>query len=129
MYLHKIVLIWRPLKRIIGGRENQNAYLKYDTSNTDYAFNKANSYLFKNGQNGYVGGAGEFFLISLYANEINECLLMVGGTIMNNRMWTSTRNEKFTYSWYYDINIQGDHLDTGSRDSSRYVRPFTELIL
>lgn len=61
MYLHKIVLIWRPLKRIIGGRENQNAYLEYDTSNENYAFNKANSYLFKNGQNGYVGGAGEFF--------------------------------------------------------------------
>ena len=31
--------------------------------------------------------------------------------------------------WYYDINIQGDHLDTGSRGSSHYVRPFTELIL
>lgn len=117
------------IKKDYWGRENQNAYLEYDTSNTDYAFNKANSYLFKNGQNGYVGGAGEFFLISLYANEINECLLMVGGTIMSNRMWTSTRNTKFTYSWYYDINIQGDHLDTGSRGSSRYVRPFTELIL
>lgn len=117
------------IKKDYWGRENQNAYLEYDTSNTDYAFNKANSYLFKNGQNGYVGGAGEFFLISLYANEINECLLMVGGTIMSNRMWTSTRNEKFTYSWYYDINIQGDHLDTGSRGSSHYVRPFTELIL
>ena len=89
------------IKKDYWGRENQNAYLEYDTSNTDYAFNKANSYLFKNGQNGYVGGAGEFFLISLYANEINECLLMVGGTIMSNRMWTSTRNEKFTYSWYY----------------------------
>lgn len=70
-----------------------------------------------------------FFLISLYANEINECLLMVGGTIMSNRMWTSTQNTKFSYSWYYDINIQGDHLDTGSRGSSHYVRPFTELIL
>lgn len=70
-----------------------------------------------------------FFLISLYVNEINECLLMVGGTIMSNRMWTSTGNTKFTYSWYYDINIQGDHLDTGSRGSSHYVRPFTELIL
>lgn len=102
------------IKKDYWGRENQNAYLEYDTSNTDYAFNKANSYLFKNGQNGYVGGAGEFFLISLYANEINECL---------------TRNEKFSYSWYYDINIQGDHLDTGSRGSSHYVRPFTELIL
>ena len=48
---------------------------------------------------------------------------------MSNRMWTSTRNEKFSYSWYYDINIQGDHLDTGSRGSSHYVHPFTELIL
>lgn len=84
------------IKKDYWGRENQNAYLEYDTSNTDYAFNKANSYLFKNGQNGYVGGAGEFFLISLYANEINECLLMVGGTIMSNRMWTSTRNTKFS---------------------------------
>ena len=43
---------------------------------------------------------------------------------MSNRMWTSTRNTKFSYSWYYDINIQGDHLSTGSRDSSHYVRPF-----
>lgn len=85
------------IKKDYWGRENQNAYLEYDTSNTDYAFNKANSYLFKNGQNGYVGGAGEFFLISLYANEINECLLMVGGTIMSNRMWTSTRNTKFNF--------------------------------
>lgn len=48
------------IKKDYWGRENQNAYLEYDTSNTDYAFNKANSYLFKNGQNGYVGGAGEF---------------------------------------------------------------------
>lgn len=78
------------IKKDYWGRENQNAYLEYDTSNTDYAFNKANSYLFKNGQ---------------------------------------TRNEKFTYSWYYDINIQGDHLDTDSRGSSHYVRPFTKLIL
>lgn len=60
------------VKKDYWGRENQNAYLEYDTSNENYAFNKANSYLFKNGQNGYVGGAGEFFLISLYANEINE---------------------------------------------------------
>lgn len=59
--MHKIVLIWELLKKDYWGRENQNAYLEYDTSNTDYAFNKANSYLFKNGQNGYVGGAGEFF--------------------------------------------------------------------
>lgn len=54
---------------------------------------------------------------------------MVGGTIMSNRTWTSTQNTKYYYSWYYDINIQGDYLDTGSRGSSRYVRPFTELIL
>lgn len=54
---------------------------------------------------------------------------MVGGTIMSNRMWTSTRNEKFYHSWYYDINIQGDHLDTGSRSNPHYVRHFTELIL
>lgn len=65
------------IKKDYWGRENQNAYLEYDTSNTDYAF----------------------------------------------------RNTKFTYSWYYDINIQGDRLDTGSRGSSHYVRPFTELIL
>lgn len=52
-----------------------------------------------------------------------------GYSKMSNRMWTSTRNTKFSYSWYYDINIQGDHLDTGSRGSSHYVRPFTELIL
>lgn len=91
------------------------------------AFNKANSYLFKNGQNGYVGGAGEFFLISLYANEINECLLMVGGTIMSNKMWTSTQSTQFTYSWYYDINIQGDHLDTSTRSNPRYVRPLYRI--
>lgn len=34
---------------------------------------------------------------------------MVGGTIMSNKMWTSTQSTQFTYSWYYDINIQGDH--------------------
>lgn len=70
-----------------------------------------------------------FFLISLYANEINECLLMVGGTIMGNRVWTSTQSTQSTYSWYYDINVQGDPLDTNTRSSPCYVRPFTELIL
>lgn len=54
---------------------------------------------------------------------------MVGGTIMSNKMWTSTQSTNFTYSWYYDIDIQGDLLDTGLRGSSHYVRPFTELIL
>lgn len=29
------------VKKDYWGRENQNAYLEYDTSNTDYAFNKA----------------------------------------------------------------------------------------
>lgn len=117
------------VKKDYWGRENQNAYLEYDTSNGSYAFNKANSYLFKNGQNGYVGGAGEFLLTSLYTNEINECLLMVGGTRMNNKMWTSTQNTTGTSSWYYDINITGDHLSTNTRNGSHYVRPFTELIL
>ena len=65
----------------------------------------------------------------LYTKEKNECLLMVGGTIMSNKMWTSTQSTQFTYSWYYDINIQGDHLDTSTRSNPRYVRPFTELIL
>lgn len=45
------------------GRENQNAYLEYDTSNLNCSFRSANKYLFKNGQNGYVGGAGEFQLV------------------------------------------------------------------
>jgi hypothetical protein len=54
---------------------------------------------------------------------------MVGGTIMSNKMWTSTRSTQFTYSWYYDINIRGDHLDTSTRSNPHYVRPFTELIL
>lgn len=101
-------------------------YTKENWSNKGYSNDLC---IFKNGQNGYVGGAGEFFLISLYANEINECLLMVGGTIMSNKMWTSTQSTQFTYSWYYDINIQGDHLDTSTRSNPRYVRPFTELIL
>lgn len=52
---------------------------------------------------------------------------MVGGTIMSNKMWTSTQSTQFTYSWY--LNIQGDHLDTSTRSNPRYVRPFTELIL
>lgn len=79
------------VKKDYWGRENQNAYLEYDTSNENYAF--------------------------------------VGGTIMSNKMWTSTQSTQFTYSWYYDINIQGDHLDTSTRSNPRYVRPFTELIL
>ncbi len=54
---------------------------------------------------------------------------MVGGMIMSNRMWTSTRDTRFSYSWYYDINIQGDHLSTSTRSNTRYVHPFTELIL
>ena len=79
------------------GRENQNAYLEYDTSNLNCSFRSANKYLFKNGQNGYVGGAGEFQLVLLYANEINECLLMVGGMIMSNKMWTSTQSLLHTH--------------------------------
>lgn len=112
------------VKKDYWGRENQNAYLEYDTSNENYAFNKANSYLFK-----ICRWRRTVFLISLYANEINECLLMVGGTIMSNKMWTSTQSTQSTYSWYYDINIRGDHLDTSTRSNPRYVRPFTELIL
>lgn len=62
------------VKKDYWGRENQNAYLEYDTSN-------------------------------------------------------GTQSTQSTYSWYYDINIQGDHLDTSTRSNPRYVRPFTELIL
>ena len=52
------------------------------------------------------------------------------GTIKKDYWGRENQNAYLeTYSWYYDINIQGDHLDTGSRGSSHYVRPFTELIL
>lgn len=36
--------------------------------------------------------------IGTFSCEINECLLMVGGTIMSNKMWTSTQSTQFTYS-------------------------------
>lgn len=107
------------------GRENQNAYLEHDTSNTDCAFRVANRYLFKNGQNGYVGGAGEFQLVLLYTNEINECLSIVGGKSISGSIWTST--QKSSIEAYYYIPASGMYMTM--RNRSLYVRPFTELIL
>lgn len=107
------------------GRENQNAYLEYDTSNLNCSFRSANKYLFKNGQNGYVGGAGEFQLVLLYANEINECLSIVGGESIIGDTWTST--QKSSIKSYYYIPALG--VSTTMRNRSIHVRPFTELIL
>lgn len=95
------------------------------TPSLNCSFRSANKYLFKNGQNGYVGGAGEFQLVLLYANEINECLSIVGGESIIGNTWTST--QKSSIESYYYIPALG--VSTTMRNRSIHVRPFTELIL
>ena len=81
------------------------------------------TFQFQNGQYGYLGSMGEMAAMLQNKGEINECLSIIGGTLLDSYVyWTSTANSLYA-SWY--INVYSGAVGTMDNDVSYYVRPLT----
>lgn len=81
------------------------------------------TFQFQNGQYGYLGSMGEMDAILQNKGEINECLSIIGGALLDSYVyWTSTANSLYA-SWYIDAYTGA--VGIMDNDQSRYVRPLT----
>lgn len=74
-----------------GGEENT---VKIIANTTNSAALKCDNYSAPNGQNGYLGAAGEWATVYSNRTEIDEALILIGGTPLElgtNTYWTSTQ--------------------------------------
>ena len=79
---------------------------------TTYAAPYAKSYIFPDGvtTNGYILSVGQWNEVALYAEEVCNCLIKVGGIGIDRNNWTSTyvRNHS-SYPVYYWCRIDNSY--------------------
>lgn len=116
-----------------GGLNNTTLMLETDTSGAGYS---CANYSFPNGQKGYLGAAGEWWVAYTHRDEIDEAMSVIGASPMNKGerhmgYWTSTQypynpaNNAWTLEWRTD----GSLWDGYGKSSIRPVRPFTTIEL
>lgn len=81
------------------------------------------TFQFQNEQYGYLGSMGEMSVMLQNKGEVNECLSIIGGTLLDSYVyWTSTANSLYA-SWYIDAYTGAAGIM--DNDQPRYVRPLT----
>lgn len=100
------------------------------------AITACTGYTFPNGQKGYLGAFGEILLITRLRNEIDECLLALGGSsllsVMSDYIWSSTVSNYSTTQLYVwsSTPAQGGAGVNGNQataTNSRYVWPIGKI--
>lgn len=113
------------------GEYNTNQILAAEPVPTDEtAPARCKNFIFPNGKNGYLGAAGEWYIVGSYKNEIADYMKYIGGTsISTGDRWTST-TVSYTVSWAVGNgnNIEDwNYLRTLSKSNDTTSRPFTTL--
>jgi hypothetical protein len=99
------------------------------------AISECVSYVFPDGQNGYLGAFGEMRLIYDCLSEIKKCLSALGieKDLFNNHIWTCTASEEYTTSSsLYIYSFKPSDLSIvlslgGSLNSQGYVWPIGKV--
>lgn len=86
-----------------------------------------NNYIFKNGQNGYLPGLGEWYTTSNYKDEINDLISIIGGTAIADAYHRVSTQYKTDYSWKYYYKTGSATYEPNNSISSIYTRAFTML--
>ena len=64
---------------------------------------RCSDYLFPNGQSGYLGAAGEWWLVSTMLTDVENLLSIAGGRTMGgSEIWTSTQYNS-AYAWTIEV--------------------------
>lgn len=102
-------------------------------SGTDYngrvntAAHDCYSYIFPNGERGYLGSSGEWYVIYDHGNStVNNALTKIGGTAFtNDKYWTSTGAG--LGASMYRLTFSSGSLAVGSYGNKYYIRPFLKI--
>lgn len=112
------------------GRKNtESLLLAYPTSS--FAAHRCNSYIFPNGQSGYLASSGEWYAVSDNNDSIKSILLVLGlnGVINNRKYWGSTQYDSeyaLCGTWSSTSLSVSDNIKT-SNSRGIGCLPFTEL--
>ena len=102
-------------------------------SGTDYngrvdtAAHDCYNYIFPNGERGYLGSSGEWYVIYDHGNStVNNALTKIGGTAFtNDKYWTSTGAS--LGASMYRLTFSSRSLAVGSYGNKYYIRPFLKI--
>ena len=102
-------------------------------SGTDYngrvdtAAHDCYNYIFPNGERGYLGSSGEWYVIYDHGNStVNNALTKIGGTAFtNDKYWTSTGAG--LGASMYKLTFSSGSLAVGSYGNKYYIRPFLKI--
>lgn len=104
------------------GANNTQKMLAVDKSGAGYS---CNAYIFPNGVNGYLPGAGE--LSEVYSNKaaINAALTAAGGSgLLEGAYWTSTQRSAAAA---YSVSIKSGTVDSQAKNQYTLTRAFATL--
>ena len=107
------------------GAQNSSAIVAQYGDTSDYAAGWCQSFLFKNGERGYLGSCSEWQEAYNNKAEIDTCMSLIGGTaIATNYYWTSTQcNSSSSWSMHW---TKSD-LHKSLKSNVRRVRAFAPL--
>lgn len=102
-------------------------------SGTDYngrvdtAAHDCYNYIFPNGERGYLGSSGEWYVIYDHGNStVNNALTKIGGTAFtNDKYWTSTGAG--LGASMYRLTFSSGSLGSGTYGNKYYIRPFLKI--
>lgn len=107
------------------GAQNSSAIVAQYGDTSDYAAGWCQSFLFKNGERGYLGSCSEWQEAHNNKAEIDTCMSLIGGTaIATEYYWTSTQcNSSSSWSMHW---TKSD-LHKSLKSNVRRVRAFAPL--
>lgn len=107
------------------GAQNSSAIVAQYGDTSDYAAGWCQSFLFKNGERGYLGSCSEWQEAYNNKAEIDTCMSLIGGTaIATGYYWTSTQcNSSSSWSMHWNKS----DLHKSLKSDVRRVRAFAPL--
>lgn len=107
------------------GAQNSSAIVAQYGDTSDYAAGWCQSFLFKNGERGYLGSCSEWQEAYNNKAEIDTCMSLIGGTaIATDYYWTSTQcNSSSSWSMHWNKS----DLHKSLKSNVRRVRAFAPL--
>lgn len=107
------------------GAQNSSAIVAQYGDTSDYAAGWCQSFLFKNGERGYLGSCSEWQEAYNNKAEIDTCMSLIGGTaIATEYYWTSTQcNSSSSWSMHW----RKSDLHKSLKSNVRRVRAFAPL--
>lgn len=114
------------IKNDFKGKYNTEQIVSQLGTSSTYAANYCQGVLFSNGQKGYLGAAGQWQMVNNNKTDVDEYMLLIGGTPLAKDFYPASTQWNSYYHWGYypaaKVVVKGD------KNSSYYTRAFADII-